>query len=159
MNRPITILLSIFLSGISSCVFASTRYDVFTSHDFMLASATVIRAEKDKNVHIHLLDQNKILLQQLNQKLRNTADLDQATQREIVAQQAKEFLRQNQELFKSNISQISLATELKVTQLPAVVINKKYQVLGTTDIQQSDSIYRHYLENKDDNDQAQEYQL
>jgi integrating conjugative element protein (TIGR03757 family) len=95
---------------------------VFTIHSMLPASIP-------PNTKVYFLDDIAILQNQLNTEVKNTYELggEQAAEKA-----AKDFIAKHKQQYLQGLAAISKAQIYGITRIPAVVINDKYQILGTT---------------------------
>ncbi len=110
---------------------------VFTSHAFAQVKVftdSTIPVSNTGNAEIFLLDQPRLLEQQLSAGL--PGNIDQAEQVALARLQTTDGQQLMQQLIDAHRG-VVMAWQLKITKLPAVVVDDRYVVYGQTDIGQA----------------------
>jgi integrating conjugative element protein (TIGR03757 family) len=94
---------------------------VFTIHSMLPANIL-------PNTKVYFLDDIAILQNRLNAQVKNAYETAGV---EAVKKAVKNFIAQHKQQYLRGLTAISKAQRYGITKIPAVVINGKYQVLGT----------------------------
>jgi integrating conjugative element protein (TIGR03757 family) len=95
---------------------------IFTIHSMLPASIS-------PNTKVYFLDDITILQNQLNAEVKNSYELSGI---QAAEKAAEDFIAKHKQQYLQGLTAISKAQTYGITKIPAVVINGKYQILGTT---------------------------
>lgn len=123
---------------------------------FTMKSLPINRKGKNKKVilNIYKLDQIVALNQQLNKGVLLISQNKRFEGRDAVIQNVKNYVKksiyENQKIYQHNIEGMQKAEQFHLTQLPAIVFNHRFIVLGTTDLNRASEAYEAYLNQAND---------
>lgn len=143
MRSTIIVILLLLLSCFS---WAKTiQVNVLTLSSLPLSINAVSQPVGDSmklQVTVSKLNDIQALMRGINQAVKVQHGLDDGEQ---LKQKIIRLIANNKQAIRNAGIGIGLATTLQIHQVPAVVFNKKYIVLGTTDVLEAYQYYRTWL--------------
>lgn len=123
MPRRLVLLGLLFVA--SNCF--AVNIQIFTTHSIALASSESFGGN---HVQVYYVDEYLRLFKSLNQSVKNTSARTQSQ----TINDAKDYFSKHESALKKATIALTQAKNLGVTRIPAVLINGKYEVVGTTNV-------------------------
>ncbi|MCK4608953.1 MAG: DUF1525 domain-containing protein [Gammaproteobacteria bacterium] len=116
-------------------------FEIFTAHD--ITNNVVDKSPLIGNkIQVYYLDDMQRMQDLLNQHIKA---IYLAAGEDAATQEAKAEIARNSKQYKQAAQGLIKAQKYNIRKIPAVIIDGKYQVLGTTNINQAFNSYEHYL--------------
>ena len=139
-----TFVIFVLLFGVTQSVLADNTetVEIFTTHK----NPVVVLSLAGVNTEIYYLDDISRMQNRLNSTIKNT--YLSAGKKEVI-QNAKDFIVRNHATYLKNIQALNKSALYSIKRLPAIIINGKYKILGTTNVMKALAIYREYINTHD----------